>query len=59
MILFAHVLFIFKDMFDSGMAEAKSGKIKIPLDKEACMVLLEYIYTGTRATLSYQNFRFS
>lgn len=28
------------------MAEAKSGKIKIPFDKDNCMVLLEYLYTG-------------
>ena len=33
-------------MFKSGMAEAKSGKIKIPFDKDNCMVLLEYLYTG-------------
>ena len=28
------------------MAEAKSRKIKIPFDKENCMVLLEYLYSG-------------
>jgi len=36
----------FKNMFESRMKEAKSGKIPISLDKESCLVLLKYLYTG-------------
>jgi len=36
----------FKNMFKSGMKEARSGRIPVSLDRESCMVMLNYFYTG-------------
>ena len=33
-------------MFDSGMKEAISGRIPVSLDKESCLMLVNYLYTG-------------
>jgi len=36
----------FKNMFKSGMKEARTGRIPVSLDRESCMVMLDYFYTG-------------
>jgi len=36
----------FKNMFDSGMVEARTGRIPVGLDRQSCLVLLNYFYTG-------------